>query len=365
MNQISEAANSPTMGRRKTLIGLLPGLLITLVFAAISFLTWWLLKGTWLKFSALLWAFIYSIIAVNSLPALTKERFLPGIEFASTRLLKISIALLGLTFSASVWVRMGGEGVAVVLINLVIVFLLGLLFCKYILKLDIDLAILITAGTCICGASAIAAVGPALRAKAEKMGLSVAVITLFGLIAMLVYPILFAGPLAGWLNNSPQAFGMWVGMGIHETAQVIAAASQINDALSIATSAKFIRIFMIGPMVFISLYIFHRFSKNTEQGKFKMTIPWFAVFFIIFSLVYFAIESTSLKNSWIALSSNYIAPVVTFLLAWAFAAIGFKVKLSSIRAIGLKAFLGGITIAALAGVSSLLLVKFFWMPFQL
>ena len=364
MRKTPEPTNSSPAGHKNKLSNYLPGLLITLAFAIISFLTWWLLKGTWLKFSALLWAFIYSIVAVNALPALFKTRFARGIDFASTRLLRIAIALLGLTFSASVWIKLGGEGVAVVLINLVIVFLLGLFFCKYILKLDIDLAILITAGTTICGASAIAAVGPALRAKAENMGLSVAVITLFGLIAMFLYPILFAGPLAGWLNNNPQAFSMWVGMGIHETAQVIAAASQINDALSIATSAKFIRIFMIGPLVFICLYLFQRFSNDKEKGKVRMTVPWFAVFFILFSLVYFAIESTSIKSSWVAFSSTYIAPTVTFLLAWAFAAIGFKVRLSSIKAIGLKAFLGGITVAALAGVSSLLLVKYLWLPLQ-
>jgi uncharacterized integral membrane protein (TIGR00698 family) len=270
---------------RKKTKDLMPGLLITLAIAVISFIIWWFLRGTWLKFSALLWAFILSIIVVNIRPAFFEGGFKAGIEFSSSRLLRWSIAALGLTVSASVWLKLGGIGVAMVLINLVLVFALGLLFCKYVLKLDDTLTLLIATGTGICGASAIAAVGPAIKAKAEEMGLAVAAITLFGLIAMFGYPLLFNGALSGWLGNNPLAFGMWTGTGIHETAQVIAAASQVNQALSIATSAKFIRIFMIGPMVIISLFIFQRLSRNREKGQIKIAIPWFAVFFVVFTLV--------------------------------------------------------------------------------
>lgn len=341
---------------------LAPGLLFTLAFAVVSFITWWFLKGTWLKFSALLWAFIYSIIVVNLRPALFDGKFKAGIEFSSTQLLRWSIALLGLTFSASVWVKLGGIGLAMVLINLALVFSIGIVFCKYVLKLDNVLSLLISVGTSICGASAIAAVGPALKAKAEQMGLSVAVITLFGLLAMFLYPLLFAGPLSDWLANNHLAYGMWVGTGIHETAQVIAASSQVDNALSIASSAKFIRIFSIGPMVFISQFLLHRFSRTSESGRTRMAVPWFALFFTLFSLIHLGLESLPIRAQWLSFNSTYLSPTVTFLLAWSFAAIGLKVKISSIRAVGLKAFLGGMGIAIFAGVISLLLVKFLWLP---
>jgi uncharacterized integral membrane protein (TIGR00698 family) len=349
---------------RKKTKDLMPGLLITLAIAVISFIIWWFLRGTWLKFSALLWAFILSIIVVNIRPAFFEGGFKAGIEFSSSRLLRWSIAALGLTVSASVWLKLGGIGVAMVLINLVLVFALGLLFCKYVLKLDDTLTLLIATGTGICGASAIAAVGPAIKAKAEEMGLAVAAITLFGLIAMFGYPLLFNGALSGWLGNNPLAFGMWTGTGIHETAQVIAAASQVNQALSIATSAKFIRIFMIGPMVIISLFIFQRLSRNREKGQIKIAIPWFAVFFVVFTLVNLGLASLPIKNSWASFNSTFLSPAITFLLAWSFAGIGLKVKISTIRALGLKAFLGGMAVAVIAGVISLLLVKFLWLPFS-
>jgi uncharacterized integral membrane protein (TIGR00698 family) len=343
---------------------LMPGLLITLAIAAISFVTYWFLKGTWLKFSALLWAFIYSIIVVNLRPALFEGGSKAGIEFSSSRLLRWSIALLGLTVSASVWLKLGGIGLAMVLINLALVFTIGLLFCKYVLKMGDALSLLVAAGTSICGASAIAAVGPALKAKAEEMGLAVASITLFGLIAMFSYPLLFNGPLGGWLGNNPLAYGMWAGTGIHETAQVIAAASQVDTALSIASSAKFIRIFMIGPMVIVSLFIFRRLTRTGDTGKIKIAIPWFAIFFVIFSLVNFGLASLPIGGSWVSFNGIYLSPAVTFLLAWSFAGVGLKVKISTIRSIGLKAFLGGMAIAVVAGGTSLLLVKLLWMPFN-
>jgi uncharacterized membrane protein YadS len=157
---------------------------------------------------------------------------------------------------------------------------------------------------------------------------------------------------------------MWAGTGIHETAQVIAAASQVDKALSIATSAKFIRIFMIGPMVIITLFIFQRLSRTGEKGKIKIAIPWFAIFFVIFTLVNFGLSSLPIKNSWASFNTTYLSPAITFLLAWSFAGIGLKVKISTIRALGLKAFLGGMAVAVIAGVTSLLLVKFLWLPFN-
>jgi len=343
---------------------LLPGVGITLGIAAVSFVTWWFLKGTWLKFSALLWAFVFSLIVANIKPSFFEGTSKPGIEFSSTRLLRWSIAALGLTVSASVWVQLGGIGVAMVLVNLVLVFALGIIFCKYILKMDDTLTLLIAVGTAICGASAIAAVGPALRAKAEQMGLALAAITLFGLLAMFAYLFLFNGILAGWLGNDPLAFGMWAGTGIHETAQVIAAGSQIEGALSIATSAKFIRIFMIGPMVIVSLFMFLRFSRTEQRGKIKITIPWFAVFFVLFSLANSGLAALPFGKAWSSFDSKYISPVITFFLAWSFAGIGLKVKYSSIRSLGLKAILGGIGVALIAGLSCLLLVKYLWLPFS-
>lgn len=340
-----------------------PGLLVTLAFATLSFVTWWFLKNTSLKFSALLWAFVFSIIATNLWPHLSSGRFSPGTDFVSSRLLRGAIALLGLTISASVWLDLGGAGLVAVLLNLTLAFGFGVLFCRYILRLPGSLAVLLGVGTSICGASAIAATGPAIKARSEEMGVSLAAVTLFGLVAMFLYPFLFLGPLGSWLQDDPLAYGMWAGMGVHETAQVVAAASQVDGAVNMAMTAKSIRIFMIGPMVFASLLAWRRLSPEKEStGSSRFPIPWFALAFVLFTLVHAGLKSLPVKEGWVSFNKDYLQNAVTFLLAWAFAGVGLKVKLSSIRAIGLPAFLGGVGVAVVAGVTALLLTKYLWLP---
>lgn len=333
------------------------GLILTFGFAVLSFVTWWFTKG-WFKISALMWAFIYSIIATNLLSF--GEDYRPGIEFSASTLLKFAIACLGIVVSASVWWRLGGVGIVSVLINLGFAFTFGIFFCKYILGLDDPLTVLISAGTCICGASAIAATSPAVEAKAEETGVALATVTLFGLIAMFLYPFLFSSSIIGdWLLHNVNAFGVWSGIGIHETAQVIASGSQIKGALGIAILTKSIRIFMIGPMVFISVLVFRKIGRRAEVTG--LSIPWFAVIFVILTFIHAGLESF-IGEGWVNVSKNYLKPPITFLLAWSFAGVGLKVRFKDIAKLGPKAFLGGFTVAILTGLTGLLLVKYLWIP---
>jgi len=100
---------------RTRLIELLPGLLVTLIIAGLAFLTWLLLKGTFLKFSALLWSFVFSIVIINIKPSFFEGKCRLGIELSATRLLRGSIAALGLTVNATVWLNVGGIGISMVL----------------------------------------------------------------------------------------------------------------------------------------------------------------------------------------------------------------------------------------------------------
>jgi len=342
---------------KRNLSSFIPGSLLAVITAAVAFITWWLLKDTSIKISALLLAFVFSIVLSNLIPAVYRHPFTKGIDFCATSLLKVSVALLGLTVSASVWGDIGGFGVMAVLLNLTFVFLGGYIFCRYAMRMSAELSILIAVGTSICGATAIAATGPAIRAKANEMGLSVAIITGFGLIAMFAYPWIFEGVLGTWFGGDPTAYGMWSGMGVHETAQVVAAASQIDGALDIAVSAKMIRIFMIGPMVFISLILFRKTSGNEGAISIRTVFPWFALAFVLMTLIHMGLEASRLSQSWLDFNATYLKPGVTFLMAWSFAAIGIKVRFASLKQIGWKGILAGMLVATLAGVSALLITK--------
>jgi uncharacterized integral membrane protein (TIGR00698 family) len=220
------------------------------------------------------------------------------------------------------------------------------------------LSTLIGIGTSVCGASAIAATGPAVNAKEEEMGLSIACVTLFGLAAMFLYPSLYSSTVVGaWLAHSDVAFGVWAGTGIHETAQVVAAASAISaKALEAATLVKAIRIFMIGPMVLIASLVYGRLENQGKRVK-RITVPLFAVVLIVNTFINTALQTLPQTAAiWGTVALPILKTwIVPFVLAWAFAGVGFKVKLENIRKLGLRSFGLGVIVSLITSVVSLLM----------
>jgi len=319
-----------------------PGLALSGLIGVIAYIAWWVTKQT-LLISPLLWAFVLSIILGNL--GLVSLRMLSGIRFASSRMLRVSVGALGIVVSASAWWRLGSAGLCVVLLNLILTLALGYIVCRVVLKLNIKQAILITTGTAICGASAIAATSPAIEANEEDTALALAVVTLFGLIAMFLYPALFKMTTLGdWLHNDPLAFGLWNGVGIHETAQVIASASQVEGALDIATLAKSIRIFMIGPVVLLTALYFRRTEGINRTGGQRISWPWFAAVFVALTFVHAGLENW-IGEDWLVFAKKGLSPLIKFFLTWAFAAVGLRVRFSP----------------AGAGASALLLTILLWL----
>lgn len=200
-----------------------PGLVFAMVIAFISFLVW----SSYKPVSTLMWSFIIGIVISNT-TNITK-RLKPGLRYASSQLLKLTIAVLGLVTSASVWLEVG-LGVVNVLVIIVFSYAVSILLGRR-LGISSRLAILIGVGTSICGASAIAATAPAINAKEEEIGVALSGITLFGLISMFLYPYLFSSTVVNqWLLGSPTVYAVWVGSGVHESAQVIAAAISLDPS---------------------------------------------------------------------------------------------------------------------------------------
>ncbi len=333
------------------------GLGLCLVIAVVSYLSNLYVYN---RISALLWAFIYSILFVNVVPP--SPTLLKGANYAASNLLKFSIALLGLTISALAWIQMGVVGLILVLVVITFAMLSGLYLGK-VMGLSDHLATLIAAGTGICGATAIAATGPTIEAKEEEMGMAVACVTLFGLVAMFLYPVLFSSTvLCAWLHHSEVAAGVWCGTAIHETAQVVGAASQISDkALAMGMVTKSVRIFSIAPVVIILSAIFHR-RRGTGKAGGKV-IPFFALCFVAFTLINSALLAIPATQAvWGPFVKSYLVPVVTFLLAVAFAGVGAKVRFASFARLGFKAFATGFAVAVLTACLALILVIFVYMP---
>jgi uncharacterized integral membrane protein (TIGR00698 family) len=299
----------------------------------------------------MLWAFIFGIIVANTVGL--RVAFKSGVGFCSGQLLRFGVSVLGFVTSALIWTRVG---VGVLAAFAVIIAALGLsLWLGVKLGLERRLAALIGAGTAICGASAIAALTPAVNAKEEEAGLAVSGITLFGIISMLLYPFLFLNtPINGLLGGSLDAYGVWVGAGIHETAQVIAAAGAVDvSVVQTAMLIKSVRIFMIGPVVFALSWYCQRCEGGSKKVKF--IIPLFAVAFTIGSIVCAFLDLNTVQLieagiDWVAIKAYFSSTVLPFTFATAFAGVGSKVSFSSILKLGTKPIILAASIAAMAGL---------------
>lgn len=331
----------------KEIKGVLPGAIFCVVVALISFAIWGLYKPV----SPMMWTFVIGIIVANTIGL--RASLKTGVEFCSSQLLRFGVAVLGFVTSALIWTRVGVGVVAAFIVIVAAISLSIWLGSRF--GLGHRLGALIGVGTAICGASAIAALTPAIKAKEEEAGLAVSGITLFGLLSMFLYPFLFLNtPVNGLLGGSVDAYAVWVGAGVHETAQVIAAAGAVSaSAAQAAMLIKSVRIFMIGPVVF--LLSWYCAKCEGVKGKASFTVPLFAVAFTVGTLVcaFLDLNSASLLGAgvdWAAIKTYLSGTILPFTFATAFSGVGSKVSFSSILRLGTRPILVAAAVAVTAGL---------------
>jgi uncharacterized integral membrane protein (TIGR00698 family) len=311
----------------------------------------------------MMWAFVIGIIVANTIGL--RASLKAGIGFCSGQLLRFGVAVLGFVTSALIWTRVGVGVVAAFIVIIVAISLSVWLGSR--LGLGHRLGALIGVGTAICGASAIAALTPAIKAKEEEAGLAVSGITLFGLISMFLYPFLFLNtPVNGLLGGSVNAYAVWVGAGVHETAQVIAASGAVSASASQAGMLiKSVRIFMIGPVVF--LLSWYCAKCEGVKGKVSFAVPLFAVAFTIGTIIcaFLDVNSAALLGvgvDWAAIKTHLSGTILPFTFATAFAGVGSKVSFSSILRLGTRPIVVAAAVAVTAGllafITAVLLVPF-------
>lgn len=270
----------------------------------------------------------------------------PGVAFAMRRLLRIGIILLGLQLTLSQVIALGGAGLLIIAASLLATFL----FTKWLgrrIGVDRGLAELIAAGTSVCGASAVIATNTVTRASDEDVAYAVACVTVFGSVAMFIYPFLPA-----FLGLDARAFGLWSGSSIHEIAQVVAAAFQDGETSGqSATVAKLTRVMMLAPLV-LSLGVFagRRVARGPSGAAEGAPMPWFVLGFIGLVLV----------NSLApvpAAARDVVVAATTFLLSMALAAMGLETDLRKLRAKGVRPLFLGAAAWIFIGALSLILIK--------
>lgn len=252
-------------------------------------------------------------------------------------LLKISIVGLGFGMFLMETLKTGKEGLVITVLTIFGTLILGWILTKAF-KIDKHLGYLISAGTSICGGSAIAAVAPVIQAKPKTISVALGVVFLLNSIALFVFP-----GVGHLLSMTQHEFGLWAAVAIHDTSSVVGAALTYGDeALRVATTVKLARTLWIIPVSLISMFLF----KNKE-GKIK--IPWFILLFIIAILINSYFELPLMLTGFITGASKRLLIVTLFL-------VGSTLSVQDLRKTGARPFVLGVTLWICISVFSLLFI---------
>jgi len=302
------------------------------ISALISVVAYQIGEFQWSKdlgFSAILFAIIIGMLIGNTFYPKIEQQAKVGVSFAKGTLLRTGIILYGFRVTFQQIDAVGSAAIVTDAVMVAGTFLFTLLLGVKLFKLDKQTVFLTAAGCSICGAAAIMATEPVVRGESHKVAVALSVVVIFGTCAIFLYPIIYQ--LQGTLFNQ-QTFGIYVGSTVHEVAQVVAAGRQVSPITGdYAVITKMIRVMMIAPF----LLILSNFVDTPEDGsKRKITIPWFAVFFILVAIF----------NSFDLLPHLMVSTLIqidSLFLIMAMAALGLTTQASAIKQAGIKPIILG------------------------
>ena len=275
----------------------------------------------------------------------------PALKFTSKKVLKIAIILLGASLSISTIMSVGKMTFFVMIFTFAMCFGGGY-FVRKIFGLNWKLSNLISAGTGICGGSAIAAISPVIDAEDKDIAFAMSSTFLFDMLMLALYPIM--GKLLGMTDI---AYGIWSGTSVNDTASVVAAGYAFSEAAGdFATMVKLTRTIAIIPTVLVFAYIGVRMKKKEMQaqtGSQKVNIvkivPWFITGFLALAII----NSIGLIPVGV---SAVIKAASKFLMVTALAAIGLSTSLVDFKKAGLAPMFYGITIDTLVTLTALAVI---------
>lgn len=316
----------------------LPGLALVAILAAAAI---WLGGVGWFAsagISALTVAIVLGILVGNTLYPRVARAGAGGVAFSKQSLLRLGIVLYGLRLTFQDIAHVGIAGVAIDSLVLSSTFVLSWWMGTRLLGLDRETALLIGAGSAICGAAAVMATEPVVRGRAEQVTVAVSTVVVFGTVAIFLYPEIYHFIHRNHLlPMSSASYGIFTGSTVHEVAQVLAAGRSISeDAANTAVITKMVRVMMLAPFLAILSAVLARTAAhgnadrpNGARQSGKIVIPWFAVGF----------TGVAACNSLGVLPRAAVAAAVTFdtfILAMAMAALGLTTHVSAIRSAGIR-----------------------------
>lgn len=329
--------------------GTISGILFVAIFAAAATMISDVGFIKHLGISPLVVGIVLGIFYANTLHNKFPSAWESGITFSGKKILRFAIVFYGFRITFQQIAEVGIQGFMVSLLVLSSTMIIGIWLGTKVFKMDRDTSILTASGASVCGAAAVLATEPVLKAEEYKTAVAVSMVVLFGTISMFLYPVLYATiiePATGFLHMSPSTFGMYVGGTIHEVAQVVAVPASVPGADEImantAVIVKMTRVIMIAPMLIVLGLVLSSMAKKLggEGSKIKLVIPWFAVYFIgvagINSLIHnYTLAATVDVGTIINGVIDNINIIDTFLLTMAMTALGMGTRFAKFKGLGL------------------------------
>jgi uncharacterized integral membrane protein (TIGR00698 family) len=303
-------------------------------------------------------ALICSFSGILSPPVALLAGILFGLSFAhpysnasrtaARVLLQVSVVALGFGMNLQEVLKAGRSGFIYTALGISFALLLGLTLGK-LLQVRGNSSFLITAGTAICGGSAIAAIGPILQADEEEMAVSLGTIFILNSVALLIFPA-----IGNALHLSQSQFGLWAALAIHDTSSVVGAATKYGaQALVIATTVKLARALWIVPLALITAATKHRHvQKDLDAGGtgVRIQFPWFIVFFL-----FAAIANTYLPAQHSA--TQIFFTLGRFGLTATLFLIGTGISRATLKEVGWRPLLQGVLLWLGVGLTSLYFIR--------
>ena len=271
---------------------------------------------------------VFALLCGQAYPTFNKN--------VSKKLLQYSVIGLGFGMNLQASLASGKEGMLFTIISVVGTLLIGMFIGCKVLKLNRNTSYLISSGTAICGGSAIAAVGPIIKAKDTDMSMALATVFILNAIGLFLFPI-----MGHWLGLSQQDFGTWAAIAIHDTSSVVGAGAAFGeDALQVATTIKLTRALWIIPLALVTSVIFR------SDGK-KISIPWFILFFIVAMLINTYVLSDYPEIGKMIAGFARKGLIITMFF------IGASLSVNVIKSVGIRPLLQGVLLWIIISAASL------------
>lgn len=315
---------------------------------------------------ALAVGFVFAMLFGKAFPDFNKTM--------SKKLLQYSVIGLGFGMNVDKALASGSEGMMFTIVSVFGTLALGWLFGRKLLGVDSQTSYLLSSGTAICGGSAIAAVGPIIKARAESMSVALGVVFILNAIALFVFPV-----IGDALSMTMKQFGMWAAIAIHDTSSVVGAgaaydqmhpelvASQGVSALEVATTIKLTRALWIVVLALVTPFFFRKSLADAADGQSKpwySSVPRFIVWFIVAILfnTYILSNASILGDNAAAMGAQFSGAVnklAKHLITLSLFFIGASLTRETLRSVGLRPLVQGILLWA--SISCVSLAYIFWL----